>query len=271
MTLCDTVIDVYITFTEAILIQSTVDWNCETLGSIDLDISGAGPFSVLWEQGIDGDTMITGLPEGDYPVTITDANGCTVTDTFSIISSPGLLFDVPSLYTIQEGDSVLIVITGDVGEPGLQFDWTPSGILNCLTCPSSFASPLQDTLVTIQITDADSCVYYLETFIEVIPDIPTVTDNIYVPNVFSPNGDGINDFWKISSRLDNTFVHELTIYDRWGNMMLYKTAFVLNTFDGWDGTFQGKSMNPNVFVYIASLTLGDGKEVVVKGDVMLVR
>ena len=125
--------------------------------------------------------------------------------------------------------------------------------------------------MVIQITDADSCVYYLETFIEVIPDIPTVTDNIYAPNVFSPNGDGINDFWTISSRLDNTFVKDLTIFDRWGNMVFSKSEFVLNTFDGWDGTFNGKSMNPKVFVYFASLTLGDGKEVVVKGDVMLVR
>ena len=271
VTLCDTVIDVFVTLNEAIVVQSTIDWNCGTLGSIVLNISGAGPFSISWPQGIDGDTMVTGLPEGDYPVMITDANGCAITDTFSIIASPGWMFDVPSLYTIQEGDSVLITISGDVGEPGLQFDWIPSGILSCATCPASWAYPLQDTLVSIQITDADSCVYYLETFIEVIPDVPMLTDNIYVPNVFSPNGDGINDFWMISSRLNNTFVHELTIYDRWGNMLFYKSAFVLNTFVGWDGTFKGKPMNPNVFVYFALLTLGDGKEVVVKGDVMLVR
>ena len=271
VTLCDTVIDIYVIWTEAIVIQSATDWNCETLGTIVLDLSGAGPFNILWQQGIDGDTIVTGLPEGDYPVTITDANGCTTTDTFSIIASPGLLFEVPSSYTINEGDSVLITITGDVNQPGLSFTWTPFGILSCPTCPASWAYPLQDTLVTIQITDADSCVYSLETFIEVIPDVPMVTDNIYVPNVFSPNGDGINDFWKISSRMDNTFVKELTIYDRWGNMLFYKSAFVLNTFDGWDGTFKGKALNPNVFVYFASLTLGDGKEVVVKGDVMLVR
>jgi gliding motility-associated-like protein len=271
VTLCDTVIDVFVTLPEAIVIQSEVDWNCETLGSINLDISGSGPFSVLWQQGVDGDSIVTGLPEGDYPVTITDANGCTVADIFSIVASPGWLFEVPSLYTIDEGDSVLITITGDIDQPGLSYIWTPAGILDCPTCPSSLAYPIQDTLITIQITDADSCVYNIETFIEVIPFISTVTDHIYVPNVFSPNGDGINDFWMISSRLDNTFVKELTIYDRWGNMLLYKSAFVLNTFEGWDGTFNGKSMNPNVFVYFASLTLGDGKEVMVRGDVMLVR
>ena len=271
VTLCDTMFDVFVTLNVAIVLQATIDWNCETMGTIDLDVSGTSPFSISWGQGIPGDTTITGLPEGDYPVTVTDANGCTATATFSIVASPALFFEVPSSYTIQEGDSVLISINGDIDVPGLIFNWTPSGILGCPTCPSSWAYPLQDTLVTIQITDNDSCVYALETFIDIIPDTPSVTDNIYVPNVFSPNGDGINDHWTIYSRLDNTYVDELILFDRWGNMVFYKAAFVLNSFDGWDGTFRGKPMNPNVYVYTAKLTLGDGTERTVRGDVMLVR
>ncbi len=271
VTLCDTVIDVFVTLTEPIVLISTVDWNCQTLGSIELELSGADPFTIQWGQGITGDSIVNDLSEGDYTVTITDANGCTLTDSFSIVASPLLTFEVPALYTVDEGDSVLITILGDVNAPGLSFDWNPAGILGCATCPASWAFPLQDTLVTILITDEDSCVYGLETYIDVIPNVPMVTDNIYIPNVFSPNGDGINDHWRIFSRMDNTYVQEITLFDRWGDLIFHKTDFVLNTFIGWDGTMDGKKMNPGVFVYTGKLTLGDGKEVVVKGDVMLVR
>jgi len=270
VTLCDTIIDLYVTVTEEILVLSVIDWNCETLGSIILDITGEGPFSILWGQGITGDTMITGQQEGDYPVTISDANGCSWSDTLSVIASPGLSFDVPPFYSIQQGDSVLITITGDVLEPGLSYLWTPVDILSCPTCPTSLAYPIQTTNILIRITDADSCVYTLETIIEVTTDSNTL-DQVYAPNVFTPDGDGINDHWTISSKLETTFVQQLAIFDRWGNMVYSKTNVPLNSFIGWDGTRDAKRLNPGVFVYVARLTLGDGREVSLHGDITLVR
>jgi len=252
------------------VIQPTVDWNCITLGSVSLDLSGVNPFMISWSNGVTGDTSITGLDPGDFSVLITDGNGCTATDTFTVVPSPVLMFDVPSSYTVQLGDSVLISITGDIQTPGLTYAWTPAGILSCPTCPSSQAYPFQDTVVTIEITDADSCVYFLETSIIVIHDTVSL-DQIYAPNVFSPNGDGINDYWTIFSKLDDTYVHQMVIFDRWGTLVYAKEAFVLNTSTGWDGTIKGKPLNPGVFAYTARLTLGDGRDVVVKGDVTLVR
>jgi len=270
VTLCDTVIDVFVTVTAEIVLQSTIDWNCQTLGSITLDISGAGPFLVTWPQGIVGDTMVTDLDPGDYPVTITDANGCTLTDTFSIVAPPSLTFDVPGLYTIHPGESVLITIEGDVTIPGLTFQWTPADSLACPSCPASLAFPDQTTTYLIEITDADSCIYNLQTTVLVTIDSNTL-DQVYAPNVFSPNNDGINDLWTISSKLENTYVKDLTIFDRWGNMVYAKNELALNSFDGWDGTKDGKPMNPGVFVYVARLILGDGQEAVLQGDVTLVR
>lgn len=270
VTLCDTVINVTVSVTEEIVVQSMVDWNCITLGSVSLDLSGVNPFMIVWSNGVTGDTSIAGLDPGTYSVLITDGNGCTTTDTFTVVSSPLLMFDVPSSYTVPLGDSVLITITGDTQTPGLTYDWTPPGILSCPTCPSSLAFPEQNTVVTIQITDADSCVYFLETAIVVTSDTSSL-DQIYVPNVFSPNGDGVNDYWTIFSKLEDTYVHQLVVFDRWGSLVYHKEEFVLNTINGWDGTLKGKPMNPGVFAYTARLTLGDGRDVVVKGDVTLVR
>ena len=173
VTLCDTVIDVFVTVTEEIVLQSTIDWNCQTLGSITLDISGAGPFLVTWPQGIVGDTMVTDLDPGDYGVTITDANGCILTDTFSIVAPPSLTFDVPGLYTIHPGESVLITIEGDFTEPGLTFQWTPADSLACPSFPASLAFPDQTTTYLIEITDADSCIYNLQTTVLVTIDSNT--------------------------------------------------------------------------------------------------
>jgi gliding motility-associated-like protein len=270
VTLCDTVIDVTVVVTPDILIQSVVDWNCLTYGSIDLDLSGVSPFMIAWSNGVTGDSILTGLDAGDYSVLITDDNGCSVEDTFSVIESPVLNFDVPGTYTVHAGDSVLITITGDTQVPGLSYEWTPAGILSCTTCPSSLAFPDQDTVISILITDADSCTYFLEAAINVISDT-SFFDQIYVPNVFSPNGDGINDNWRIFSKLQDTYVHQLIIFDRWGSLIYAEQDFVLNSSIGWDGTFKGKLMNPGVFAYTVRLTLGDGRDVVVKGDVTLVR
>ncbi len=270
VTLCDTIIDLSVTLTEEIIVQSVIDWNCETFGSITLNISGAGPFIIDWSNDIMGDTLVTDLDPGDYPIIITDVNGCVWVDTFSIIAPPTLTFTIPTLYTLHQGDSVLISIEGDILEPGLSFQWTPSDSLSCATCPTSWAFHDQSTTLLIQITDADSCVYILQTNIIVTVD-SNLLDQVYAPNVFSPNGDGINDFWAISSKLENTYVYDLAIFDRWGNMVYFKTELALNSFDGWDGTKDGKPLNPGVFVYVARLLLGDGQEVVLQGDVTLVR
>ena len=112
----------------------------------------------------------------------------------------------------------------------------------------------------------------LKFFIDVRQDTTEeISDQLYVPNVFSPNGDGINDSWKMYSRLANTQVMELTIFDRWGTLILVKEDFDLATWQGWDGMFKGEMYNPGVFAYRAHLILGDGQKVFVKGDITLIR
>ena len=88
---------------------------------------------------------------------------------------------------------------------------------------------------------------------------------IFVPNIFSPNGDDFNDILYVRGQ----GVAELNffIYDRWG-----EKVFETTTLDkGWDGTFRGKKMNNAVFVYYLQVTFIDGSEVTQKGDITLVR
>ncbi len=270
LTSCDTIIDVYVTLNEEIIVESTVEWNCLSMGTITLNVSGEGPFAYQWNPPFSGDTLLTGLQDGDYTVFITDANGCNSTETYTVIGSPELFFEVQDYFLIEDGESVYIEITGDIDENGLVFEWFPADILDCSTCPAATATPNETTTFGIIITDTNGCVYNLQTIVVVLTDT-TGLDGIYVPNVFSPNNDGINDLWTIFSKHENTQLNNLTIYDRWGNMVYTKKEFLLNAFDGWDGTKNGQPLNPGVFVFHAVLTLSDGKQENIHGNITLVR
>jgi gliding motility-associated-like protein len=92
---------------------------------------------------------------------------------------------------------------------------------------------------------------------------------VYIPNAFSPNGDGINDIFRVYPHSD--FLGKFTnfqIYDRWGSLMFTVGAFdALNT--GWDGRFRGEIMKPAVFVYVVEFEQENGEKILFKGDVTL--
>jgi len=267
---CDTTLDVYVTVLPELIISGVTDWDCINLGSIELTVQGSWPFQYFWDPILQGDSIVTTLDDGSYFVNVVDANGCSANETFNIQSTPSLSFSLPPHFDIHPGDSVEVIVTGDVNENGLHFQWIPNTFLSCDTCSATWAFPDSSTLLIVHITDADSCVYDLETYISVTLDSNNF-DRIFVPNVFSPNDDGFNDRWTIFSRLDNTWVNSLVLFDRWGKMLFAKDEFLLKDFEGWDGISYGKDLNPGVYAYVADLTLGDGTKTRVKGDVTLIR
>lgn len=89
-------------------------------------------------------------------------------------------------------------------------------------------------------------------------------DVIYVPNIFSPNGDGQNDFLFVRGTFKSL---HFSVYDRWGEIVFETTDANM----GWDGKFKGKPMNPGVFAYYAIIERNDGKKIVKSGNVSLVR
>ena len=102
----------------------------------------------------------------------------------------------------------------------------------------------------------------------------TVTVNpnkpLFVPNVFSPNDDGINDYFYVYGNPAIRTVRNLTIFDRWGNKVFSAQNIPVNDEQsGWDGSFRGKRLTPQVFVFYVEVEFLDGEIVVVKGDVTL--
>ena len=124
----------------------------------------------------------------------------------------------------------------------------------------STSTPDETITYTVTVVDSNGCTASDD--VTVFVDFEYV---IWVPNIFSPNGDGSNDV----AYVRGVGVETLTfvIYDRWG-----EKVFETNDLNiGWDGTFRGKKMNNAVFVYYLEATFLNGASTTKKGDITLVR
>jgi gliding motility-associated-like protein len=90
---------------------------------------------------------------------------------------------------------------------------------------------------------------------------------VFIPNAFTPNGDGKNDIWRIVTAT-GIELKQLVVYDRWGN----KVWSASDITQGWDGTYGGKLQDLNTFYYLFSYRcVNDGQDYLKKGDVILMR
>lgn len=140
------------------------------------------------------------------------------------------------------------------------YSWTPPFNLTCTTCPNPTATPGETVTYTVITTDSNGC--KSSDNITIIVQFQNV---IFVPNIFSPNGDGVNDILFVRGKGVEKL--KFFIYDRWGEKVFETTSLDV----GWDGSFRGKDMNKAVFVYYLEATFIDGQEVTQKGDITLVK
>ena len=96
--------------------------------------------------------------------------------------------------------------------------------------------------------------------------------DVYVPNVFSPNGDGLNDIFTLFTDSDVKEITLLEIYTRWGDLVFRKKNYQPNVpTEGWDGKFAGEEVNPGVYVYRIEILYGDGLMDQLAGDVTVIK
>jgi gliding motility-associated-like protein len=157
--------------------------------------------------------------------------------------------------TIGLGDSIQLEATGVAITT---WDWSPGLELSDSTIYNPFASPIDTTVYILTVYDINGCIDTDTLTVNVIP----VTD-FFIPNLFSPNGDGSNDFWEIPKLpyYPNTLV---TIINREG-MEVYRNDNYDNT---WDGKFKGKELPDATYYYYLKLATNDK---VYKGAVTILR
>lgn len=211
------------------------------------------------------DSNLVGFLAGINTFFVLDAGGCVREFESSIQGPSELLVELGNNIVLDLGDS--LVLEAETSQADLSYAWSPSQGLSCTDCPAPIAAPYVSTEYVLVVTNADGC-----TATDDIGIVVTNNQNVYIPNAFSPNDDGINDEFMPYTGGSVRRIRSLRVFDRQGNHVYDGKNLVPNQVGmGWDGRFRGKDMQSAVFGWMAEIEYVDGKVQLLKGDVVLVR
>ncbi|MBK9715940.1 MAG: gliding motility-associated C-terminal domain-containing protein [Saprospiraceae bacterium] len=144
-----------------------------------------------------------------------------------------------------------------------KYIWTPKAFIECLDTLCQKVKIITTVPIHFTISSMDPCVE--PAFLNIAG--LQLNNDLFVPNVFSPNGDQINDLFLPTFKCDQVEFYKLQIFDRFGNLV-FET---LNKDNGWNGKFESQNMNPGVFAYHIQYQIKGSKRKLKAGDVTLVR
>lgn len=235
---------------------SSPDTCSQGLGTAAFQMSGGvPPYTYLWSQG-STTNYLAGVTPGNYTVTITDSNGCDTLLTVPVydIAAPTAMINAnPATAGVNEPVTFTDASNAN-GDVIVQWQWTIGDSTYTTQNPPAYVFPTPGTYtVTLTVTNSLGCTSTYTMTID-------ISDEVEVPNVFSPNSDGKNDAFEIKflSLYPNS---SLIIYDRWGTKVYessnYQNNWVPGKSEAHDGTYY----------YVLNLSDGKSKQ----GFVTLVR
>ncbi len=203
---------------------------------------------------------------GDYSVTISSQYGCDSVITVHItIINESRFVELSGNHIVNLGHSLPLTLNANFNADSIK--WTPMDLVDCDSCTFVQASPYNDTWFTAYVYDEFGCL--LSDSIQVIVN---KKDEIYVPNAFSPNGDGINDVLKVFTDVDVQTIVSFQVYDRWGSLVFDAKNIQANERQNiWNGFYKGKPLKPDVYVYQVIVQFIDDRQKVFGGDVTIVK
>lgn len=244
--------------------------------TVDSITNGTPPYQISFnDEPFGSNTTFTNLSAGMYSIVVQDANGCESELDVTIEQPDELNVVITGTIDEEEGDDNITINLGDqlvlTVEVGFSFDqldsvlWTPSLAVDCDTCESNTVAPISQQTYSVYVeeggcSDTDQITVFVGKDLE-----------IFVPNVFSPNGDGANDFLRVFAQ-DNIILEivNFSVFNRWGEQV-YDFPNEADLIPSWDGTQRNKPLDPQVLVWIAEVTFVDGTTKIFTGDVTLVK
>ncbi|MEO1258022.1 MAG: gliding motility-associated C-terminal domain-containing protein [Bacteroidota bacterium] len=228
----------------------------------------ASPFgtSFTWPDG-SSEAVFAVNQSGLYDVEIFD--GCEPSLVyFNVVKGAEIQVSINSdVFEINQGDSIQLLPTIVNGGDSLSILWLDllQNTLSCTDCAAPVARPLESTIYTL-FANNELCGDSLTVVLNVDD-----TRRIYAPTVFSPNDDGINDFYYLQSP-DPAIIHSFKIASRWGEIIFDTEQMEINIPQtGWNGSFKDKRMDTGVYIWMAELEFIDGSRKIMSGDFLLIK
>ncbi len=217
------------------------------------------PFSSIHEF-----SFLTG---GTYKLSVQDAIGCEYDTLLTLVTPDKLEINAGKDSIIEWGTSIRLYPDTTFAKNIKTIKWSPDLDTNCINCLNPTVTLFNAQLFTISVQDNYGCLSSDKVFVLVKKERP-----VFIPNSFSPNGDGINDIFFINAGAGIEEIISFQVYDRWGEMIFEKNHFPPNDpVFGWNGSFNGKKLNIGVYVYWANIKFIDGESILYKADINLLR
>jgi len=237
--------------------------------TVQLSASGGISYSWIPANGVSDPTGATptATPNGsiNYIVYIKENQCFTDTGIITVIVYPVPTVNAGANQTILDGQTVHLDVKNSPDV--VSFSWSPTEWLSCTDCQSPSATPQKSTTYTVTVTGQGGCKDSAQTTVF----LKCQNGQVFIPNIFTPNGDGANDKFYVSGKgIIN--VKRFSVYNRWGEEVYSAADVPVNDPNsGWDGKYKGQLLKPDVFVYAITVVCESGELLDYKGDVSLIQ
>lgn len=267
---CDSVVTYHVEVRQMVELEGTDAAICEG-ESVKLKVSGSqNEYKWFPSTGLSCDDCPNPIASPQYTTTyIVSSIGCMDQEIETEITVE--VKDVPELetggdLTVAPGQSVLLSAYSPTKLN--EISWiTPKEEL-CEHCPEVSVTPdpeRKESTYFAKLTSDDGCV--AQDTVTVSFRYDCIDDEFFIPNMITPNGDGVNDFFYIEEPSEDVNMRWLRIYNRWGELVFNTTDFS----EHWDGKHRGEALNPGVYVYYLEISCPDNKPFQKFGNVTIIR
>jgi trimeric autotransporter adhesin len=201
---------------------------------------------------------VTMADSGIYTLTIRYKNCPTTTSKNIMVHPTVVLQNITPDQVVPYGGSIQLSATG-----AQFYQWSPSnGTLDNPNIDSPIATPQESIRYSVEGMNVWGCLDTASVYITVDFEV-----NEFIPTAFTPNGDGLNDIFRIGNVKYDKLV-DFSIFNRWGQCVYHNSY---QSTQGWDGTFHGVQQEIGTYFYNIILTTPGGKTKYFKGEVTLIR
>lgn len=208
------------------------------------------------------------LSSGKYKLYIVDTKGCRDSVNVTIIDPEPLIADAGPDKTIELGQSTNLAGSYTPSNFNINKYWSPNYNLRDSSDFRTEAYPYKTTKYTLTVVqDGTGCTDTDEMTVFVVAN-----REIRIPNIFTPDDDGYNDYFTAYNKKAAVQIDELKIFDRWGELIFETKNIPLgDARKGWNGTFKGLKVNPGVYVYLVMVRFLDDEVIPYAGDITVWR